>query len=87
MNSLNKLSANRKYKGNGTLYFLFFNNQVVAYASIAHIWSRMAPQRQRSKLAEYSVTGACVGICMTYLLGGYVGYNYGWRSIFYITGL
>ncbi|KAL9965858.1 hypothetical protein ACROYT_G029712 [Oculina patagonica] len=51
------------------------------------LWSQWAPPLERTKLAIFNPSGSRLGIIISMFLSGYLAYNFGWPSIFYVFGI
>ena len=46
---------------------------------------KILPPKERGKGIGLSVTGVYIGLSLSPILGGILNYNFGWRSVFYVT--
>ncbi|XP_065208378.1 vesicular glutamate transporter 2-like [Planococcus citri] len=58
-----------------------------AYASSAEIFSRWVPTKERSTFMAIVFSGIYIGIAIAYPMFGYIARFWGWKMIFYITGV
>ena len=59
----------------------------VVYPVLLGCWSLWGPPMERSQLISIYFSGNSLGTCLIYPLGGFLGgSDWGWRSIFYVTG-
>ncbi|XP_065208444.1 vesicular glutamate transporter 3-like [Planococcus citri] len=57
------------------------------YTSVAEIYSRWFPKKERPMLITFCVDGTNVGITIMYALYGFVADRLGWQMVFYATGI
>ncbi|XP_065208445.1 vesicular glutamate transporter 1-like [Planococcus citri] len=73
------------------LFFLFrlltgfFGN--CFYASVAEIYSRWFPKKERPMLIAFCCVGTSVGVTVMNPLFGFIADRVGWQMVFYVTGL
>ncbi|KAK9511341.1 hypothetical protein O3M35_000010 [Rhynocoris fuscipes] len=59
----------------------------VTYPCIHAVWSVWAPPTERSRMASFAFSGSYFGTVIALPLSGILADNFGWQSIFYITGI
>ncbi|KAK6176382.1 hypothetical protein SNE40_014680 [Patella caerulea] len=62
----------------------------VSFPAMHSMWGRWAPPLERSKLMGLSYSGPTIGVILTYAVSGLLcvyGFDNGWGSIFYVTGI
>ncbi|ESO91410.1 hypothetical protein LOTGIDRAFT_63537, partial [Lottia gigantea] len=62
----------------------------VSFPAMHSIWGRWAPPLERSKLMGLCYAGPSIGVILTYSVSGLLcvyGFDNGWGSIFYLTGI
>lgn len=59
----------------------------MTYPCCYHIWSRWAPQLERSRMANFAMAGSYVGAVVALPLCGIFATAFGWESLFYIFGV
>ncbi|XP_065208420.1 sialin-like [Planococcus citri] len=61
--------------------------EAVFYSSTPSIASMWFPLQERSTLIAHSMNGINVGVALVYPFCGYLAHTWGWRMVFYVTGL
>lgn len=67
-----------------SILFLALMNSLKS--KIQDAWTHWAPPVERSRLVAFHVSGASFGTIIIFPLGGLLADNFGWESIFYVTG-
>ncbi|XP_065208439.1 vesicular glutamate transporter 3-like [Planococcus citri] len=57
------------------------------YVSTTYISSRWFPKRERTTLISFAFNGTNFGVAVTYPFCGYLAKRWGWRMVFYVTGV
>ncbi|XP_018336581.1 sialin isoform X2 [Agrilus planipennis] len=58
----------------------------VTYPSMLAVWARWAPPLERSRLANFAISGAYMGTVIGMTIGGVLTDYFGWESVFYVFG-
>lgn len=61
--------------------------QGVVYPSLHAIWSKWAPPMERSRLNSLAFAGNYVGTVTMMPVSSFLAEKYGWRMVFYVTGM
>lgn len=59
----------------------------VTYPCLHAIWSKWAPIYERSQLNSFAFSGSYIGTVVMMPFLGWMAENYGWESVFYLTGV
>lgn len=58
----------------------------VTYPSLHAIWANWAPPLERSRLNAFAFAGSYIGTVTMMPICGFLSEEFGWRSVFYVTG-
>lgn len=58
----------------------------IVYPCPTKIWSKWAPPLERSQLNSFTFGGFSVGTVVMMPVSGFLAENFGWQSVFYVTG-
>lgn len=58
----------------------------VVFPCLHSIWSKWAPPMERSRLNSFAFAGNYIGTLTMMPVSSFLAENFGWRSVFYVTG-